>query len=295
MKSNISKKEIDSGKKIIDLLQKHNTLLSPHTLKKIIPDYKKYTPDINQYGLWFSPKFNQKKNKKYDKIFFLLNGLAASGKDSIHGELVKLVPKLFYKTITATSRRPRKGEINTVDYHFYPNISEFKTDIKKNKFIEYIKRGNTYYGLPKISIDNALNQLNPIIYCQIEMSGWEKFEKYISSLNKKILVIKAFILPHMDSHQYLKWLIQNRGNEDIESRINKSGWELKTAPKKVDFIVSNRIKTNSLTLNFSAKTIINFLIPFLINSPVKQFLTPTDSLKYTKNVTSIIKTHDSIG
>jgi len=295
MKSNISQNEINSGKKTINILQNNNCLLSPHILKKIIPDYKKFTPNINQYGFWFSPKFNKKNKKKYNKIFFLFNGLAASGKDSIYSELIKLAPKLFYKTVTATSRTAREGEINKIDYHFYPNISEFKSDIKKNKFIEYIQRGNTYYGLPKISIDNALNQTNPIIYSQIEMSGWEKFEKYIFSQNKNILIIKAFILPHMDIHQYLKWLIQNRGNEEIESRINKSGWEIKTAPKKADFIISNRIKSNSLNLTYSTKTLINSLIPFLNNSPVKKFSIPTNNLKVTKSVSSIIKAHDSIG
>jgi guanylate kinase len=294
MKSNISLDEINSGKKIIDLLQEHNTLLSPHTLKKIIFDYKNFTPHIYQYGLWFSQKFTKKSNSKYDKIFFLLNGLAASGKDSIHSEMVKLTPKLFYKTVTGTSRVPRKGEVNGIDYHFYPNISEFQSDIRKNKFIEYLNRNGAYYGLPKKSIDNAIEQSNPIIYCQIEMSGWEKLEKYVFSLNKNILIIKSFVLPHMDIHQYLKWLTQNRGAEDVESRINKSGWELKTAPKKADFIVCNRISTNIPTLTYTAKTIINLLIPFIKNSNFKKFSTPTDNLDYTKNISKIVKIHDSI-
>lgn len=293
MKSNLSQKEINSGKQIINLLKKDNTFLSPHTLKKVIPNYKKFISNINQYGLWFTKKFIPKKNK-YDKIFFLLNGLAASGKDSLHQEMIKLAPNIFYKTVTATSRPPREREINGIDYHFYSKTSEFKLDIKKNKFIEFLDRNGTYYGLPKTSIDNALKQSNPIIYCQIEMSGWQKLEKYIISQNKDILILKAFVLPHMDINQYIKWLVQNRGEEDIKSRINKSGWELKTAPKKIDFIVSNRINPNISTLTYSAKSIINYLLQFLNRSPVKKFSTPTDKLKFTNNVLNIIKLHDAI-
>jgi len=294
MKSNLSQKEIKSGKKIIDLLQKDNVLLSPHTLTEIIPDYQKFIPHINQYGIWLSKSFLKHKNHKYDKIFFIVNGLAASGKDSLHQEMVKLAPNLFYKTVTATSRPPREGETNGIDYHFYSNLPEFKLDIKKNKFIEFLNRNGTYYGLPKLSIDNAFKQVNPIIYCQIEMSGWQKLEKYVLSQSENILILKAFVLPHMDITRYLNWLIQNRVGEDIESRINKSGWELKTAPQKANFIISNRINPNIPTLTYSAKSIINYLLQFLKKPPIKKFLTPTDKLKFTEKVLDIIKLHNTI-
>lgn len=294
MKSNITQKEINSGSNIINLLKKTNPLLSPHILKKNIPEYKNFSPHINQYGLWFSNSFNKKTTQKYDKIIFLLNGLAASGKDSLHQEMVKLAPNLFFKTITATSRPPRENETDSFDYFFYKNTSEFKNEIKKNEFIEYLKRGESYYGLPKKSFDYAFKQPKPIIYCQIEMSGWSKLEKYLTSLNQNLLIIKAFVLPHMNLSSYLKWVIQNRGKEEVTSRINKSGWELKTAPKKVDFFISNRINPYVSTLTYSAKTIINTLIPLIKNTESKKFVTPTSNLKNIKNISNIIKIHNSI-
>jgi guanylate kinase len=294
MKSNISNKEINSGKDIIDLLKQSDPLLSPHILKKNISEYKKFFPNINQYGIWFSQNTKIKTSKKYDKIIFLLNGLAASGKDSIFNKMITLNPNLFFKTVTATSRLPREKEVNGIDYYFYKNISSFKTDIQKKEFIEYLKRGDSYYGLPKKSFDYAFKQLKPIIYCQIEMSGWNNLEHYISSLNKNVLIIKAFILPHMNLYQYLQWLTQNRGKEEITSRINKSGWELKIAPKKVDFLIINRIKPDIDTLTITSKTIINLIIPYLKNSKIKKYSTPTDKLKFTKNISNIVKIHDSI-
>ncbi len=294
MKSNISNKEINSGSKTINLLQKSNPLLSPHILKKFISEYKNFKPQINQYGLWFSTKYNQKISTKYDKIVFLLNGLAASGKDSIFNEMGKLNPNLFFKTITATSRFPREKETDEVDYFFYKNISNFKSAIKKKEFIEYVKRGNTYYGLPKKSFDYAFNQPKPIIYCQIEMSGWPNLIQYLNSLNKNILIIKAFILPNMDISEYLVWLVKNRGKEDIESRINKSGWELSKAPQQANFIIINRINPKIPTLTYTAKTIINLLIPFIKKPKIKKYPTPTDSLEFTQDVSKIVKNHNSI-
>lgn len=294
MKSNISQKEIDSGKRIINLIKKTNPLLSPHLLKDFIPEYRDFSPSINQYGLWISSNFNKDKNTKYDKIIFLLNGLAASGKDSIYNEIIKLNPSLLFKTITGTSRQPRENEKDGVDYFFYKNKTEFKNDINKGEFIEYIKRGETYYGLPKKSLKLAFEKPNPVIYCQIEMSGWEKLEEYLFSLNKNILLIKSFVLPHMTLTNYLEWLTKNRDNDEITSRINKSGWEIKIAPRMVDFFISNRINPDVPTLTYTAKTIINFLLPFLKLKKIKKFSIPTDNLKPTTNMLKIIKIHDSL-
>ena len=294
MKSNISQKEINSGKITINLIKKTNPLLSPHSLKKIIPEYKYFLPHINQYGLWISSHFNKNKNKKYDKIIFLLNGLAASGKDSLYNEITKLAPSLLFKTITGTSRLPRENEKNGIDYLFYKNKSEFKKDITKGEFIEYIKRGETYYGLPKKSLKLALKQPKPIIYCQIEMSGWKKLEEYIFSLDKNILIIRSFVLPYMTLTNYLEWLIQNRINDEITSRINKSGWEIKIAPTMADFFISNRINSSIPTLTYSAKTIVNLLISFLKSNKIKKFSTPTDNLKPTLSVVKIVESHNSL-
>jgi len=264
MKSNISQKEIASGKKIVDILSVSNPQLLPNLLKKDIPKYQNFLPNINKYSLWSSTKSKLKNTQKYDKIIMLTSGLAASGKDSIYSEMIKLRPDLFFKTITATSRPPREGEINETDYFFIKNAKKFKEAIKNQEFLEFIKRGDNYYGLPKISLDRAIDQSNPVIYCQIEMSGWSKLIKYIASLeNKNILIIKFFVLPDMSFLEYINWLKEKRANEDIESRINKSGWEIKKAPIKSDFIIINHIEENTDSLTKTAKTVVDQLFKFI--------------------------------
>jgi len=265
MKSNISQKEIASGKKIVDILSLSNPQLLPNLLKKDIPKYQSFS-NTGKYELWSSTKSKFKNTKKYDKIIMLTSGLAASGKDSIYSEMVKLYPDLFFKTITATSRPIRDGEVDKTDYFFIKTVKKFKKAIKNQEFLEFIKRGDNYYGLPKISLDRAIDQSNPVIYCQIEMSGWSKLTKYIASLkNKKILIIKAFILPDMSFLEYISWLKEKRANEDLDSRINKTGWEIKKAPVKSDFIIINQIRNDISTLTSTAQTIIDQLLDFLPN------------------------------
>jgi len=293
MKSNISIKDINSGKQIINDLLIKNPRLLPCYLKEIIPKYKKFSPDIQKYGLWCCPKnLPKNKNIKYDKIIFLASGLAAAGKDSIYQEMVNLVPDMFFKTITATSRSPRKNEINEVDYFFY-QTNEFIKSLQNNEFLEFIKRGETYYGLPKKSLDFAFNQPKPVIYCQIEMSGWSKLEKYIKSKNLNILIIKEFIMPDMSVSEYINWLTTNRLGEDLDSRINKSGWEIQKAAIKANIILTNRIRENIPTLNYIAKTVINQIIE-TSNIDFNQFDTPTNNLEITRDIEKIISFHDNL-
>jgi guanylate kinase len=293
MKSNISQKDINSGKKIIERLSNTNPRLIPSHLKKDLPEYQKFIPDIKKYGIWCSLKsFSKNKETKYDKIVFLASGLAAAGKDSIYNEMINLAPNLFYKIITATSRSPRENETNEIDYFFY-QPKDFLTSLKNNEFLEFIKRGETYYGLPKKSLDHAFNQPKPIIYCQIEMSGWSRLEKYIKSKYKNTLIIKAFIMPDMSVSEYVGWLTQERKQEDLESRVNKSGWEIQKAATKANIIITNRIRENIPTLNYLAKTIINQIIELgKLNIP--KFETPTDNLNHVQDHEDIIITHDNL-
>lgn len=296
MKPNISQKEFDTGEIIINQLFISNPRLLPYFLKHDLPDYENFSPEITKYGLWLSKNFLiQKESKlKYDKIVFLCNGLAASGKDSIYNEMINLNPNLFFKTVTATSRPMREGEIDEVDYFFY-KPDEFLNSLERDEFLEFIKRGETYYGLPKKSFDFAFNQPNPIIYCQIEMSGWNKLEEYINTIkDKKILIIKAFVLPDMSFTEYIDWLKFKRANDDLNSRISKTGWELKNAPQKADFIITNRIRENVPTLTYIAKTIINQLIETTNLSNYSKFLTPTDNLEKVSSIEKIITQHDSV-
>jgi len=267
MKSNISKKDIDSGKVIIEKLSKLNPKLLPHLLKDIVPDYKKFLPHPQKYGLWSSTKTKHPKfNQKYDKIMLLINGITAGGKDAIHQEMEKLAPNLFSKTVTATSRPPREGEIHGQDYYFFESHKTFRQSIKNDEFIEYYKRGKTFYGLPKKSLESSINHPNPVIYSQLEMSGWSKAEKHISKINQNIFVLKIFIIPEMNFSEYQNWLIEKRSDNDLDSRLHKTGWELKKAPKKSDFIIMNRIKKNTDSLTKTAQTIINQITDLLKDS-----------------------------
>jgi guanylate kinase len=297
MKSNISKKEIESGKDVIKLLGEKNPKLLPHHLKEVIPEYQKFSPHPHKYGLWSSTKTKHKKfNQKYDKILLLFSGITAGGKDALYQEMARLSPNLFKKTVTNTSRPPREGEVHGVDYYFFDSAKSLRQAIKNGEFIESIQRGTQLYGLSKKSLDDAIQHPNPVIFSQIEMSGWSKAEKYITQkTDTKIFTLKIFVLPDMNFSEYKNWLIQKRTNDDLDSRLAKTGWEIKKAPKKADFIVTNRIRENSPTLTYTAQAIINQILDFLPDLPgTSKFDLPFEIKGELSNIESILTFHDSI-
>lgn len=258
MKSNFLKKDILLGQEIIKKISESNVKLLPEKLKEIISEYKNFIPLHQKTNFLHHPKKTKHKlSKKYDKVILLLSGLTASGKDAIFQKINERSPDLFSKTVTATSRLPRENEIHGHDYYFFESNQIFIKSVKNGEFIEFYKRGETYYGLPKESVKNSLNNPTPIIYSQIEMSGWSKLEKYIKTVNQNIAVLRMFILPDMDFSDYKNWLSQKRNDHDLQSRIDKTGWELKKAPKKSDFLIINNFKEGNNSLEEISQNIID--------------------------------------
>lgn len=77
----------------------------------------------------------------------ILTGKTASGKDTVIAQLLAQLPD-FKKILTTTSRLPRPGEQDGVDYHFISR-EQFQKKIADNEFIEYVEYGGNLYGTEK--------------------------------------------------------------------------------------------------------------------------------------------------
>lgn len=81
----------------------------------------------------------------------IIVGKAASGKDHLKNRLRQ---KGFNPGVSHTTRQPRNGEINGVDYHFISEF-EFIEMIGQNRFIEHMEFNGAFYGQTKEDFDNA--------------------------------------------------------------------------------------------------------------------------------------------
>jgi len=120
-------------------------------------------------------------------IIVILSSPSGAGKTSLVKEISS--KNKFSISISHTTRKPRKNEINGVDY-FFIKQDEFEKLIKKKKFLEYANVFNHYYGSSEDTVFEKLDKGHNVIF-DIDWQGTEQIKK--KKLKYKIITI--FILP----------------------------------------------------------------------------------------------------
>jgi len=161
---------------------------------------------------------------------FVVSGPSGVGKGTLCNLLLKRVDNIFL-SISVTSRPRRGKEKDGVDYYFTTS-EDFEEKIKKNEFLEWAKVYNNYYGTPRLTVEEKLNEGYDVLL-EIDVQGAMKVKQ---SMPEGIFI---FILP--PSLEELERRIIKRGTESEESirlRMKKAREELKAAPF-YDYVIVN--------------------------------------------------------
>lgn len=105
-------------------------------------------------------------NKK--GILVCISGFSGAGKGTVLNLLIKKYEQ-YALSISATSRKPRKGEQEGVHY-FYKTKQEFEQLIAENKLIEYAQYVDNYYGTPSDYVFSKMEEGKDVIL-EIEIQG----------------------------------------------------------------------------------------------------------------------------
>ncbi len=163
-------------------------------------------------------------------ILTVVSGFAGAGKGTIMNTLIERYPG-YALSVSATSRKPREGEKEGVNY-FFKTRDEFEEMIRKDEFLEHAEYVGNYYGTPKTFVEKKLNEgMNVLL--EIEIQGAMQIKK---SFPDALLV---FIMP--PSAGILKERLTNRGTESedvIKKRMQRAVSESEGI-EDYDFIVIN--------------------------------------------------------
>ena len=115
-------------------------------------------------------------------------GPTGSGKGTLEAHVLALHPEIVMP-VTATTREPRPGEIDTKDYYFFTR-EEFEQKAAEGFFLETATYGGNYYGTPKAEVLPAL-EAGKLVLLEIEVQGIRQLCTIIPAEDRIIVYVDA--------------------------------------------------------------------------------------------------------
>ncbi len=163
----------------------------------------------------------------------VLSGPSGAGKSTIIENASSKIGE-YYFSISTTTREPREGEKDGVDYYFVSK-DEFEEDIKAGQFLEYATVHSNYYGTSLKPVKEAL-EMGKLVIFDIDIQGHRLVRAKMGDL-----VTSAFITPptlkELEKRLYAR---STDKSSIIENRIENAKEEIK-AIDEFDFIIINDV------------------------------------------------------
>ncbi len=163
-------------------------------------------------------------------FLIVLSGPSGAGKNSVMNAVFPTIPNLKY-SVSVTTRPPRKGEVEGVDY-FFRTEEQFDELIREDKLLEYATFVGYRYGTPKDFVYEEIEKGNTVIM-DIDIQGASQIRQKMPE------AVFVFLLP--PTREELERRLRLRGSdgkEEIEKRLRKS-WEEVQHVVHYDYFIIN--------------------------------------------------------
>ena len=153
-------------------------------------------------------------------LLIILSGPSGVGKGTIRGYFEKNEDLNLAYSTSMTTRKPREGEVDGVDY-FFRTKEEFENAIEKGQLLEYAEFVGNYYGTPMEEVERLRNEGKNVLL-EIEVQGAVQVQKKCQD------ALSIFIIP--PSMEELERRIRGRRSEPeeiIQQRLAKASHEMK--------------------------------------------------------------------
>ncbi|MFD1777839.1 MULTISPECIES: guanylate kinase [Fredinandcohnia] len=164
-------------------------------------------------------------------LLIVLSGPSGVGKGTVRKAIFSQPDTKFQYSISMTTRKPREGEVDGVDY-FFKSKEEFEELIKNDKLLEWAEYVGNYYGTPIDYVESTL-QDGRDVFLEIEVQGALQVRKAFPE--------GLFIFLAPPSLKELKNRIVTRGTETDDLILNR----MKVAKEEIemmdayDYVVEN--------------------------------------------------------
>ena len=165
---------------------------------------------------------------------FVITGPSGVGKGTLIRGLLERVPELGL-SVSATTRPPRPGETQGVDYHFLSG-DEFDRRVADGEFVEHATYSGRRYGTLRSELEGRLQRGEPVVL-EIEVQGARQVRQTMPE------ALQVFIAP--PNPEALRARLVGRGTDDPEQvrrRMQTADEELKAQREFAHVVVNDRLE-----------------------------------------------------
>ncbi|MDQ6776545.1 MAG: guanylate kinase [Actinomycetota bacterium] len=171
---------------------------------------------------------------------FVITGPSGVGKGTLIRGLLERVPELEL-SVSATTRAPRPGEHDGVDYHFL-TPAEFEARAAAGRFVEHAEYSGNRYGTLRSELERRLEAGAPVVL-EIEVQGARQVREAMPA------AVAVFIAP--PSRDALRARLVGRGTdapEQVDERLRTADRELDAQPEFGHVVVNDRLEEATVEL-----------------------------------------------
>jgi guanylate kinase len=164
---------------------------------------------------------------------FVITGPSGVGKGTLIRGLMERVPKLEL-SVSATTRAPRPGERDGVDYHFLTR-EQFDQKVTDGAFVEHADYAGRSYGTLRSELEARVREGVPVVL-EIEVQGARQVRAAMPE------AVQVFIAP--PSLPALRTRLVGRGTDDaaeVERRLQVAEQELQARSEFAHVVVNDRL------------------------------------------------------